>query len=126
MSEKETQESVEEQNQEQVTEDAQEVKASEESPEKVETASGNEAEEVSEVEAASREEVEEEASQAEETAPEEPVVKKGLMQRRPDYSQSSVPNVHKGYSTNPPIVMLLIVSVFILLSIIFATSAVIN
>ena len=69
---------------------------------------------------ATEEEVQEQA------APPAPAEKKGLMQRRPSFAQSSVPNAHKGYSTTPPVIMLLIVSVFVLLSIIFATAAVGN
>jgi len=52
--------------------------------------------------------------------------KKGLMERRPSFAQSSVPNAHKGYSGTPPIIMLLIISVFFLISLIFATAAVGN
>lgn len=106
MTEKETTESVEEV-QEEATEEVQEQEASsQESP--------------------AEEQVEASEEVVEETVPETPVVKKGLMERRPSYSQSSVPNAHRGYSGTPPIIMLLIISVFILLSIIFATSAVIN
>lgn len=106
MSEKETPESVEMHEREEAVEEIEEVEAqsSEEEPENIEAAS----------------EVQEK------TVPEAPAAKKGLMQRRPDYSQSSVPNAHRGYSGTPPIIMLLIISVFVLLSIIFATSAVIN
>jgi len=51
---------------------------------------------------------------------------KGLMERRESFEQSSVPNAHKGYSGTPPIVMLLIVSAFIVVSLIFATAAIVN
>jgi len=59
-----------------------------------------------------------------ETTAEVPAPKKGLMERRESFDQSSVPNAHKGYSGTPPIIMLLIVSVFIVLSLIFATAAI--
>lgn len=122
MSEKETPESVEEQVNEEVTETEQEMESSAEETQEEASESGEKIE-------ASAEEVEEEAEVAEEVqekAPQAPPVKKGLMERRPSYSQSSVPNAHRGYSGMPPIIMLLIISVFVLLSIIFATSAVIN
>lgn len=107
MSEKETPESLEEQGQQEISEEIEEVQASEqESEDQVEASSEEPEETISEAPA--------------------PVVKKGLMERRPVYSQSSVPNAHRGYSETPPVIMLLIVSVFILLSIIFATAAVIN
>ncbi|MCK5391788.1 MAG: hypothetical protein KAJ31_05130 [Deltaproteobacteria bacterium] len=61
-----------------------------------------------------------------ETAAEVPAPKKGLMERRESFTQSSVPNAHKGYSPTPPIIMILIVSAFIIVSLIFATAAVIN
>jgi hypothetical protein len=51
---------------------------------------------------------------------------KKLMERRESFEQSSVPNAHKGYSGTPPIVMLLIVSAFIVVSLIFATAALVN
>ncbi|MGB2690973.1 MAG: hypothetical protein WBB48_10080 [Thermodesulfobacteriota bacterium] len=105
MSEKETPESVEEQVEEESAELTEEVEASQDNV---------------------NEEVEASAEEAEETAPKIPAEKKGLMERRSSFAQSSVPNAHKGYSTTPPVIMLLIVSVFVLLSIIFATAAVIN
>ena len=108
MSEKEAPESVEEQGQE----------------EQEEAVEANEELEASEEYVI--EEVEASAEQAQETAPEAPVEKRGLMQRRPSFAQSSVPNAHKGYSETPPVIMLLIVSVFVLVSIIFATAAVVN
>jgi len=122
MSEKETPDTVEEQVNEEVTETGEEMEASadethEEAPEPVE-----------EIEA-STEDIQEEtevAEEPEEEAPQAPAAKKGLMERRPSYSQSSVPNAHRGYSGTPPIIMLLIISVFLLLSIIFATAAVTN
>lgn len=99
--------------------------------ESVEEVQQETAEEVQEQEASPQEGPEEEQIEApdevvEETVSEVLVEKKGLMERRPNYSQSSVPNAHRGYSGTPPIIMLLIISVFVLLSIIFATSAVIN
>jgi len=122
MSEKETPESVEEVNEE-ISETDQELEASAEETQEEAAESGEEVE-------ASSEDVQEEAEVAaeevEEETPQAPAVKKGLMERRPSYSQSSVPNAHRGYSGTPPIIMLLIISVFLLLSIIFATSAVIN
>ena len=144
MSEKETPEATEEQNQDaEVTEEVEEVQAeaSEEVEEVAEEAKAEASEEVAEeaeapeeateqVEASEETEAETEEVKAEEreseAVEEVPIAKKGLMERRPSYSQSSVPNAHKGYSGIPPIIMLLIISVFVLLSIIFATSAVIN
>ena len=61
-----------------------------------------------------------------ESAAEVPAPKKGLMERRESFDQSSVPNAHKGYSGTPPVIMLLIISVFFLISLIFATAAVVN
>lgn len=103
-------------------EESEELEASEDnSTEEVE-----ESEELEASEDNSTEEVEEPGDEAQESTPEAPVEKKGLMQRRPSYSQSSVPNAHRGYSENPPIIMLLIISVFILVSIIFATASIVN
>jgi len=104
MSEKEAPETIEEQTQE-VAETTQAVEASQEDSNEV-------------VEAA--------AEEANDTTPEAPPEKKGLMERRPSFAQSSVPNAHRGYSGTPPVIMLLIISVFVLLSIIFATAAVGN
>jgi len=120
MSEKETLDSEEVEQTE--AEETQELEASEDiSTEKVE-----ESEELEASEDNSTEEVEKPGDEAQESTPEAPVEKKGLMQRRPSYSQSSVPNAHRGYSENPPIIMLLIISVFILVSIIFATASIVN
>ena len=94
MSEKETLETTEQETQEEVSEEIEEVKA------------------------------EEATSPEPEAAPAAPPVKKGLMERRPNYSQSSVPNIHRGYSTNPPIIMLLIISLLVLLSVIFGMAAI--
>jgi len=99
MSEKETPETIEEQNQEEALDSQADV------PEEIQ---------------ASAEDVEEKS------IPEAPAEKKGLMERRPSFAQSSVPNAHKGYSGTPPIIMLLIISVFFLLSIIFGTAAIGN
>jgi len=105
MSEKEAPETIEEQVHEEVAETTEAVEASQEDSNEV-------------VEAA--------AEEANETTLEAPPEKKGLMERRPSFAQSSVPNAHRGYSTTPPVIMLLIISVFVLLSIIFATAAVGN
>jgi len=48
------------------------------------------------------------------------------MERRESFEQSSVPNAHKGSSGTPLIIMLLIVSAFIVVSLIFATAALVN
>jgi len=122
MSEKETPEIKEEQNQgTEVSEEAQEVK-SEESQAEVQQ------ENPAELEAAHDTQEHAEVAEAEEaeieTAEEVPAPKKGLMERRESFDQSSVPNAHKGYSGTPPIIMLLIVSAFIVLSLIFATAAI--
>ncbi len=123
MSEKQTPESAEEEVNEEISETDRELEAS------AEETQAEAAEPGEEMEASSndlQEEVEVAAEEVEEEAPQAPAVKKGLMERRPSYSQSSVPNAHRGYSGTPPIIMLLIISVFLLISIIFATSAVIN
>ena len=104
MSEKETPETIEEQNQEEALDSQAEVHE-EAVPEEIQ---------------ASAEDVEEKS------IPEAPAEKKGLMERRPSFAQSSVPKAHKGYSGTPPIIMLLIISVFFLLSIIFGTAAIGN
>lgn len=129
MPEKETPEAVEEQYSEQV-EEVEEVKAQEDTSEELEAAEETVEEAREEPEGAS-EEVQEESQElqaseepVQEAAPPAPTQKKGLMKRRPSYSQSSVPNAHRGYSTNPPIVMLLIISALFLMSIIFATAAI--
>lgn len=113
MSEKETPETAEEQ----IEKTFEEVKAEEAQEEQSQ-----------ELEASEDQEESEQGSQEAETeaAPPAPVEKKGLMERRPSYSQSSVPNAHRGYSATPPVIMLLIISVFVLLSIIFATAAIVN
>lgn len=122
MSEKETPEKNEEQTLEtEVSEGTQELKAEEsqakvqqENPEELEAA--QDTQEHTEVVEAEEAEIE--------SASEVPAPKKGLMERRESFEQSSVPNAHKGYSGTPPIIMLIIVSVFFLLSLIFATAAV--
>lgn len=123
MSEKETPESVEEEFNEEISETTRELETS------AEETQAEAVEQGEEMEASSndlQEEAEVAAEEVEEKAPQAPVFKKGLMERRSSFSQSSVPNAHRGYSGTPPIIMLLIISVFLLLSIIFATSAVIN
>lgn len=120
MSEKETPESVEEQVQEEVVE----ASGKEEAVEADREVEASEKEEV--IEEVETKEAEASEEQAQETAPEAPREKKGLMERRPSFAQSSVPNAHRGYSETPPVIMLLIVSVFVLLSIIFAVAAVVN
>lgn len=74
--------------------------------------------------------VEKEAAELEaettDSAPAAVAIKKGLMERRESFDQSSVPNAHKGYSPTPPVIMLLIVSAFIVVSLIFATAAVVS
>ncbi len=54
------------------------------------------------------------------------IAPKGLMERRQSFAQSSVPNAHKGYNSDLPIIMIIIISLFILISLIFATAAVMN
>ena len=125
MSEKETPEIVEEDTTDEVIEKSKELEASEN--EEVLQAQSVE-EEVSEQDESSEEvsddQVETAAEESVEPAPKTPPVKKGLMERRPSFSQSSVPNAHKGYSSITPVIMMLIVSVFLLLSIIFATASI--
>jgi hypothetical protein len=105
MSEKETPEIKEEQN-----------LGAENSQEVEEVQAAEEAQEYTEVVEAEEAEIE--------TAAEVPAPKKGLMERRESFDQSSVPNAHKGYTATPPIIMLIIVSAFIVLSLIFATAAI--
>ena len=45
---------------------------------------------------------------------------KGLMERRASFSQSSVPNAHKGYSGKTPRVMMGIIAVLFIVSFILA------
>ena len=67
------------------------------------------------------ERVEAKEKAAEAHAPEAPLqVKKGLMERRESFSQSSVPNAHKGYNPKTPVVMLCIVAFMVVLSFILA------
>ncbi len=117
MSEKEAPETIEEQTHEEVSKGTEEVKTAEEVQ-----ASESEVHEEAAPEdiQASAEDVQEES------IPQVPAEKKGLMERRPSFAQSSVPNAHKGYSGTPPIIMLLIISIFLLLSIIFGTAAIGN
>jgi hypothetical protein len=46
--------------------------------------------------------------------------RKGLMERRESFAQSSVPNAHRGYSGKPPRIMLGIIAVLFLMSFILA------
>lgn len=49
-----------------------------------------------------------------------PQVKKGLMERRESFAQSSVPNAHRGYNPKTPVVMLCIVAFMVVLSFVLA------
>ena len=65
--------------------------------------------------------VEAEEKAAEAHAPEpSPQAKKGLMERRDSFSQSSVPNAHRGYNPKTPVVMLFIVAFMVVLSFVLA------
>ncbi len=67
------------------------------------------------------ERVEAEEKAAEAHAPEpRPQEKKGLMERRESFAQSSVPNAHRGYNPKTPVVMLCIVAFMVVLSFILA------
>jgi len=67
------------------------------------------------------ERVEAEEKAAEAHAPDvHPQVKKGLMERRESFSQSSVPNAHRGYNPKTPVVMLCIVAFMVVLSFVLA------
>lgn len=46
--------------------------------------------------------------------------KKGLMERRKSFLQSSVPNAHRGYNPKTPVVMMCIIAFLVVLSVIFA------
>lgn len=71
------------------------------------------------VEAEERVEAKEKAAEAH--APEaRPKVKKGLMERRESFAQSSVPNAHRGYNPKTPVVMLCIVAFMVVLSFVLA------
>lgn len=121
MSEKETPEIKEEQTQEaEVSEEIEEVQAEAE-------AAQEGTQELGAVEDTHEHTEEVQAEEAEiESAAEVPAPKKGLMERRESFDQSSVPNAHKGSSGTPPVIMLLIVSIFIVISLIFATAAVVK
>ncbi len=91
-------------------------------PEEAELAAAQEVEaEVEQKEAESAEseqetaEPEEAHTQAAADAP-----KKGLMQRRKSFAQTSVPNAHRGYNPKTPVVMLGIIAVFLIASFILA------
>ncbi len=49
-----------------------------------------------------------------------PAVKKGLMERRESFSQSSVPNAHRGYNPKTPVVMMCIIAFMVVLSFVLA------
>lgn len=67
------------------------------------------------------EHVEAEEKAAEAHAPKaSPKVKKGLMERRESFLQSSVPNAHRGYNPKTPVVMLCIVAFMVVLSFVLA------
>lgn len=67
------------------------------------------------------ERVEAEEKAAEVHAPKAPPQeKKGLMERRESFLQSSVPNAHRGYNPKTPVVMLCIVAFMVVLSFILA------
>jgi hypothetical protein len=133
MSEKENPENSEEQTQEaEISEEVEGIQASEEvakeqAAEETETSKVETSEELGALEESEGGPEEAKAEESDnEPVKEVPAPKKGLMERRESFDQSSVPNAHKGYSPTPPIIMLLIVSAFIIVSLIFATAAVIN
>ena len=67
------------------------------------------------------ERVEAEEKAAEAHAPKaHPQEKKGLMERRESFLQSSVPNAHRGYNPKTPVVMLCIVAFMVVLSFVLA------
>ncbi len=72
-----------------------------------------------EAEAAAKVEAEVEAKE-EARAPQHPAPKKGLMERRKSFAQSSVPNAHRGYNAKTPVVMLRIILILFLASFILA------
>lgn len=94
----------------------------------------SEASEETELEAAEKVEAEVEEKEAESAEPEPEVEepkearaeaaagasKKGLMERRKSFAQSSVPNAHRGYNPKTPVVMLGIIAVFVIVSFILA------
>lgn len=49
-----------------------------------------------------------------------PAPKKGLMERRKSFSQSSVPNAHRGYNPKTPVTMLRIILILFLASFVLA------
>lgn len=75
-----------------------------------------------EVEAEAAEKVEEkvEAKEASEPKTRHKGPKKGLMERRESFSQTSVPNAHKGYNPKTAVVMLGIIVIFFVTSFILA------
>ena len=48
------------------------------------------------------------------------LAKKGLMERRESFSQSSVPNAHRGYNPKTPVVMMCIIAFMVVLSFVLA------
>ena len=52
--------------------------------------------------------------------PAAPAEKKGLMERRESFSQSSVPNAHRGYNPKTPVVMMFIIAFMVVLSFVLA------
>jgi hypothetical protein len=49
-----------------------------------------------------------------------PSPRKGLMERRESFAQTSVPNAHRGYSGKPPRVMMVIIAALFVISFILA------
>ncbi len=91
-------------------------------PEEAELAAAEKVEAVVEQKEAESAGTEPEVSEPEVThdnaAPDAP--KKGLMQRRKSFAQTSVPNAHRGYNPKTPVVMLGIIAVFLIASFILA------
>lgn len=86
------------------------------------------AEKVEEEVAAKEAEVEEvqgdaEAAPEETPAPAPEGPKKGLMQRRKSFAQSSVPNAHRGYNPKTPVIMLGIIFLMLVASFVLASVA---
>ncbi len=74
-----------------------------------------------EIEAAEKVEVKVEAKEESQSKAHAPSPKKGLMERRKSFSQSSVPNAHKGYNPKTPVVMLGIIVILFVASFILAS-----
>jgi hypothetical protein len=60
------------------------------------------------------------AKEAEEAAKPHFSPRKGLMERRDSFAQTSVPNAHRGYSGKPPRVMMVIIAALFIISFILA------